>query len=74
MSRQYAEAQELETKKKRLAEIEEEVKRKKMEKNGEYLWWEEPLHENMELEEMEHYMSARQEMRWKGGAGVKNLE
>ncbi|KAF5468195.1 hypothetical protein F2P56_012369 [Juglans regia] len=69
MNRQYAEAQEeLEREKKQLAEIEEEVKRKKMENNGEYLWREEAVHENMELEEMEHYMSALhclQEMRWK---------
>ncbi|KAG6675062.1 hypothetical protein I3842_15G081000 [Carya illinoinensis] len=62
---QYAEAQEeLAREKKQLAEIEDEVKRKKTENNGEYLW-EEAVHENMELEEMEHYMSALQKMLWK---------
>ncbi|KAG2666766.1 hypothetical protein I3760_15G079700 [Carya illinoinensis] len=65
MNRQYAEAQEeLAREKKQLAEIEDEVKRKKTENNGEYLW-EEAVHENMELEEMEHYMSALQKMLWK---------
>ncbi|KAF5446344.1 hypothetical protein F2P56_031979 [Juglans regia] len=74
MNRQYAEAQEeLGREKKRLVEIEEEVKRKKMENNGEYLWWEEAVHENMELEEMEHYMSALQEMRWKVGSRLEQF-
>ncbi|KAG2672481.1 hypothetical protein I3760_13G043700 [Carya illinoinensis] len=74
MNIQYAEAQEeLETEKKRLAEIEEEVKRRKMENNGEYLWWKEPLDENMGLEEMEHYMSALQEMRWRVGSRLEEI-
>ncbi|XP_040991592.1 agamous-like MADS-box protein AGL61 isoform X2 [Juglans microcarpa x Juglans regia] len=74
MNIQYAEAQEeLEREKKRLVEIEEEVKRKKMENNGEYLWWEEAVLENMELEEMEHYMSALQEMRWKVGSRLEQF-
>ncbi|KAG2666768.1 hypothetical protein I3760_15G079900 [Carya illinoinensis] len=74
MNRHYAEAQEeLEREKKRLTEIEEEVKRKKIENNGEYFWWEEAVHENMELEEIEHYMSALQEMRWKVGSRLEQF-
>ncbi|KAB1200834.1 Agamous-like MADS-box protein AGL62 [Morella rubra] len=71
---QYAQAQkELEVEKKRLAEIEEA--KKKQEANGKELrfWWDEPLEENMGLEELQQYMWALKEVRRKVGVRVDEL-
>jgi pheromone receptor transcription factor len=69
-NRQHAEAQkELEKEKKRLKEI---VERQAKEKNGGF-WWDEPLDENMGLEEMEEYLRALTEVRRKVAARVEEF-
>ena len=71
---QYAQAQkELEVEKKRLAEIEEA--KKKQEADGKELrfWWDEPLGENMGLEELQQYMWALKEVRRKVGVRADEL-
>lgn len=65
---QYDEAQrELAMEKNRLKEIEEDVKMKKMTGSGGF-WWDNPLDENMGLEEMQHYLWSLQEARKKVAA------
>lgn len=68
-NRQHAEAEkELEMEKKRLKEIE------KVENNiNGGFWWDQPLDENMGLEEMEEYLRALQEVRRKVAARVEEF-
>jgi len=74
-TRQNAEAEkELEIEKERMAEI-EEAKKKKNNVGNEDLgfWWDEPLDENMGLEELHHYTRALQEARRKVAARVEEM-